>query len=143
MVGGKITGVVRFRNLHGRPLTGICVSASPAAQQFSQSYDTSTGAGGKYELIGLPAGRYLLSFSTGCNNNGNYLYLNYPHVVRVRTGHVVTGVNAYMQPGAIVTGNVTDALTGHPLAGICAWRDGRERLLCDHSDHAGRFYYRF
>lgn len=126
VVGGKITGVVRFLNRHGRPLTGICVSASPTAQQFSQSYDTSTGAGGKYELIGLPTGRYLLSFSTGCNNNGNYLYLNYPHAVRVRTGHVVTGVNAYLQPGAIVTGSVTDATTGHPLAGICAYDDNGE-----------------
>ena len=119
--GGKISGVVRFLNRHGRPLKGICVSASLAADQLGPSYDSATGAGGKYELIGLPAGRYLLSFYPGCNNNGNYLYQNDPHAIRVRLGHTVPGVDAYLQPGAVVTGTVTDAANGRPLPGICAY----------------------
>jgi len=119
VVGGTISGVVRFRNRHGRPIKGICVNATPASQPYSFGYLVATNAKGKYAFKGLPAGRYSLNFYPGCNNNGNYLYQNYPRDVTARLGHVTGGINAYLQPGAIITGTVTARSNGAKLGGIC------------------------
>jgi hypothetical protein len=119
VVGGTISGVVRFRNRHGHPIQGICVNATPVSQPDSGGYLVATNAKGKYAFRGLPAGRYSLFFGPGCNNNGNYLYQNYPHNVTARLGHVTGGINAYLQPGAIITGTVTAKSSGAKLGGIC------------------------
>ena len=79
----------------------------------------STNAQGKYRIGGLTAGRYALNFGPGCNNNGNYLGQNYPHAVTVRLSQVKRGINAYLQPGAIITGTVTAKSDGARLRGIC------------------------
>jgi hypothetical protein len=119
VVGGTISGVVRFKNRHGQPIKGICVNATPASQPFSFGYPVGTNAKGKYAFRGLPAGSYSLSFGPGCNNDGNYLDQNYPHNVTARLGHVTGGINAYLQPGAIITGTVTARASGAKLGGIC------------------------
>src|SRR5262249_56401460 len=77
-----------------------------------------TSKTGRYVIEGLPAGRYAMSFGPGCNNNGNYLYHNDPHPVRVELGSTVRE-DAVLKPGAIITGRVTSAATGQPLSGIC------------------------
>jgi hypothetical protein len=120
LVGGKITGTIRFRNRHGRPIRGICVFVTPADQPFGTEFDGATGRNGGYQVAGLPPGRYDLSFGPGCGNDGNYLFWNDPHTVAVRTAQV-RHVDAFLQPGAIVTGTVTDAAAGRPLAGICVF----------------------
>jgi hypothetical protein len=119
VLGGTISGTIRFRNRHGRPLKGICVFVQPANQPFSIGFDAFSLANGFYAVHGLPTGRYSVSFGPGCNDNGNYLYQNYPHDVTVRLSKVTGNINAYMQPGAIITGTVTDKATGKPLSGIC------------------------
>jgi hypothetical protein len=118
-LGGTITGTVRFRNSHGQPLKGICVDATPSGQPDSADFFASTNAQGKYRIDGLTAGRYALDFGPGCNNNGNYLGQNYPHAVTVRLSQVKRGFNAYLQPGAIITGTVTAKSDGARLRGIC------------------------
>ena len=120
VVGGTLSGVVRFRNRHGRPIKGICVDVTLASQPDSSGYSAASNATGRYAIRGLPAGRYSLFFSPGCDNNGNYLSQSYPHSVIVRVAHVASGINAYLQPGAIVTGTVTAKSGGAPLSGICA-----------------------
>jgi len=119
VLGGTISGVVRFRNRHGHPIKGICVDATPTHSSFLD-YAALSDAKGKYAIRGLPAGRYSVSFFTGCSNNGNYLGQNYPRNVTVRLAHVTGHINAYLQPGAIVTGTVTAKSTGAKLGGICA-----------------------
>jgi hypothetical protein len=120
VLGGTISGTVRFRNRRGQPLKGICVDATPAGQPDSEvDFFGTTNAEGKYSLRGMTAGRYALSFSTGCNNNGNYLDQNYPHSVTVRLSQVTGGINAYLQPGGIITGTVTAKSDGARLGGIC------------------------
>jgi hypothetical protein len=121
VVGGTISGVVKFRNRHGRPVKGICVDALLPTRIFGSDYFAASNAKGEYAIRGLPAGRYSVYFSTGCNNNGNYLSQQYPHNVTVHVARVTGHINAYLQPGAIVKGTVTDKSTGARLAGICAF----------------------
>ena len=118
-LGGTITGTVRFRNSRGQPLKGICVDATPSGQPDGADFFVSTNAQGRYRIDGLTTGRYALNFSPGCNNNGNYLGQNYPHAVTVRLSQVKHGINAYLQPGAIITGTVTAKSDGARLRGIC------------------------
>jgi len=118
-VGGTIAGTVRFENSRGKPLAGICVFGQGLGAVSSVQPSATTGEDGGYVMEGLPAGRYTLSFgAVGCGNNGNYLYYNDPHAVRVTVGRTVQ-VKVYLRPGAIIKGKVTSAATGLPLAGIC------------------------
>ena len=119
VVGGTISGTVRFRNRHGHPIKGICVFVNPSGNELAAGYLGATTSGGRYTINGLPAGRYAVSFGPSCDNNGNYLYQNYPHSVTVRLGQVTSGINADLQPGAILTGKVTAKGNGAPLPGIC------------------------
>jgi hypothetical protein len=119
VLGGTISGVVKFRNRRGRPIKGICVDVTRPNQPFGLDYLGISNAKGEYGVSGLPAGRYSVNFSPGCNNNGNYLSQNYPHNVTARLAHVTGNINAYLQPGAIVRGTVTAKSTGARLAGIC------------------------
>jgi hypothetical protein len=119
VLGGTISGTVRFRNSHGQPLKGICVDATPSGQPDGMDSLVSTNPQGKYRISVLTAGRYALNFSPGCNNNGNYLGQNYPHAVTVAVAQVKRGINAYLQPGAVITGTVTAKSGGAKLRGIC------------------------
>jgi hypothetical protein len=120
-LGGKITGTVRFKNSRGRPLAGICVFGTGLGAVSGVEPDGVTKKDGTFVLEGLPAGRYQLSFgAVGCGNNGNYLYYNDPHPVRVDLGRT-TRMAVFMKPGAIISGTVTSAATGRPLAGICVF----------------------
>src|SRR5262249_48728434 len=118
VLGGKITGVVRFKNRHGRPLRGICVLADGRGPLTSTFFDASTGRNGRYLLEGMPTGSYNLAFGPGCNSNANLLYHNYGHPVSVRVGTTKV-INAYLQPGGILAGRVTAEADGKPLGGIC------------------------
>lgn len=120
VVGGTITGTVRFRNRHGHPIRGICVFVDPASNPFgSTEFDAATRPDGRYRVSPLPTGKYDVSFGPGCRNNGNFLFKDNARVASAHTGQVTPHVDWSMQPGAIVTGRITDAATGRPLAGIC------------------------
>ncbi len=73
VLGGTISGVVKFRNRHGQPIKGICIDATSVSQPAAGDYLAASNSEGEYALRGLPAGRYSLNFGPGCNNNGNYL----------------------------------------------------------------------
>lgn len=119
VLGGTISGVVKFRNRHGHPIGGICVDATPPNGSFAFDFFAATNTKGEYSIGGLPAGRYSVNFSPGCDNNGNYLSQSYPRNVAVRLARLTGNINAYLQPGAIVTGTVTAKSTGAKLAGVC------------------------
>jgi Carboxypeptidase regulatory-like domain len=114
---GTIRGQVRLGNKSGKPLGGMCVSASPAGNPLGGGF-ASTARNGTYVIEGLPTGRYRVSVSPGCNNNGNYLSANYPRLVKVADERTVT-IDVYLQSGGIISGTVRSAATGKPIAGIC------------------------
>ncbi len=117
VIGGKITGTVRFRTAAGRPLRGICVDASTGGPETGYDALAATGKNGRYVAEGLPPGRYRVEFSPGCSNNGDYLAASYPHRVRIAAGQTAGNISAVLKPGATVSGTVTDA-HGKAVGGI-------------------------
>ncbi|HET7012267.1 MAG TPA: carboxypeptidase-like regulatory domain-containing protein, partial [Streptosporangiaceae bacterium] len=117
VVGATIKGTVRLGSPHGRPLGGMCASASVGL--FDLAGMSSTDSHGGYVLEGLPAGRYSVEFNPGCGNNGNYLSASYPHPVTVHDGQVIGHIDGVLQLGAEISGTVTDLSSGAPLRGIC------------------------
>jgi hypothetical protein len=123
-VGGTITGTVT--NVSDAPLKGICVSADltspgPEVAVFTGGGGPiATNAAGHYTIEGLSAGSYQVQFSTGCNNNGDYLSVS-SATLAVKLGVTYPGINAVLQPGATISGVVTSAATGRPVAGMCVF----------------------
>ncbi len=119
--GGVFTGIVRLGSSSGTPLSGICVQANGPGTGFAFGGPGGAGSGatnsaGRYRLIGLGTATYEVDFFPGCNSNGNYTSaVKYVHAT---AGKVKGGVNAVLEPGAEISGTVTDT-HGHPLAGMC------------------------
>jgi hypothetical protein len=113
--GATVSGVVKA--LSGKPLSGICVFASSPTAPFANAI---TAKNGSYKLIAMATGSYQIFYYL-CRNNGNYLPQT--RSVRVRTGQNVKGFDALLQPGAIVSGEVTDT-HGKPVRGICVQTEG-------------------
>jgi hypothetical protein len=96
---GSITGSVTGPG--GTQLTGICVSAVPAAR-YELTIDT-TASGGTYSLSGLQPGHYRVEFQSGCglsgfssqwwDGAGSELKAK---VITVGPGAVVSGISAEM-----------------------------------------------
>jgi protocatechuate 3,4-dioxygenase beta subunit len=84
-----------------------------------------TGADGNYSFQGLPAGNWKVYFNAA--NVGNYLPRYYnnkdgwnPQLadsVSVTVGQTVTGINAQLTPGGIISGRVTDE-SGNGIPGV-------------------------
>jgi Carboxypeptidase regulatory-like domain len=115
--GAALSGVVRAGDSAGQRLSGICVFGFSSTGPFAFA---TTGKNGRYKLVGMTTGTYHVYF-TLCRNRGNHLPLT--RSVRVTTGQSVTGFNVFLQPGAIVSGRVTDA-HGTPVRGICVQVQG-------------------
>src|SRR5262249_37507943 len=73
---------------------------------------------GTYQLKGLAGGRYLVVFDPSCQGQISRNYLAQSRHVSVRPEQSLTGVNAYLKPGAGVSGVVTDS-HGNALQGVC------------------------
>ena len=117
--GASITGTVRLGSSSGRPLRGICVSASNTSGSVTGYAATSRT--GRYRVIGLTAGRFQLQFSAGCNNQGNYTTAF--ATARTKAGRQTSAVNAVLQAGGTISGVVTGR-HGKPVPGICIQLDG-------------------
>jgi hypothetical protein len=121
-VGGVITGTVT--DASAAPVKGICVSASLTQGAdaniaiFADGPPIATNAAGDYTIEGLSAGSYQVQFSTGCNNNGDYLDAT-SATLAVRLGRTYPGIDTVLEPGATIAGTVRSAATGKPVAGIC------------------------
>jgi hypothetical protein len=114
--GAVITGTVRLGSSTGPPLAGICVVADNITG--SDFGSATTTASGRYTVTGLGTGVYQLTFTPGfgCSNDGNYVQVI--AYARAADGKVTRGVNAVMQPGAVISGRVTNS-SGHGLGGMC------------------------
>src|SRR6185437_16569201 len=88
-----------------------------------------TGPKGGYSITGMRAGSYTLDFEPGCgftNTSTSYAPQYYDNAlnhsaatpVHLTSGQVLTGINAALQSGGTVTGQVTSR-SGTPLAGVC------------------------
>src|SRR5262249_19599626 len=116
--GGVLTGTVTAAVKSPAPLAGMCVMAFEN-NGLGVVGTAATSATGSYKIFGLAPGPYSVQFFPGCNNNGNYVGVNYPKNVKVTDGTTTSGINAALPVGAIISGKVTSAATGMPLGGIC------------------------
>jgi hypothetical protein len=118
-VGAIISGKVT--DTHGNPVPGVCVSAS--GHGFSAA---TTAADGTYSAIALPTGSFRVHFSGGCRSSGSLAPQYYRGQVNLGSATPVTttagrttgGIDAVMQPGATITGVVTDS-SGNRLDRTC------------------------
>lgn len=119
--GGQISGTVT--DAAGAPLEGAEVCVSPASEEPTTRGCADTGAGGAYTVPALASGHYLVAFHDfGKGYTSQYYSGVYWSVsatpVSVTAGANSAGVDAQLRAGGKVTGTVSDAATGHPLAGI-------------------------
>lgn len=118
--GGEISGTVTDAST-GTPLQGITVTVSDGRSLPVAT--VSTDAAGTYTATGLPTASYTVGFDSDLA--GDYLAQSYPaqlppatgSPVSVKAGEVTAGINAALTPGGDISGTVTDATTGAPLAG--------------------------
>jgi hypothetical protein len=116
--GGSLTGTITDAATD-KPLAGICVGDDDG--DFAVS-----GKDGTYKIDQLPAERTAVGFSGGCGNAGSYApeyYDGHPvqeaaNQVLITAGHVTSGINAAMLPGATLAGIVTGT-SGRPVRGVC------------------------
>lgn len=151
---GKISGTVTDA-ITGAPINGIVVCANNA---FSYAGNCErTNGSGQYLLPYLEPGSYRVSFTSPYKYNEstgeeelegpNYVAQSYNgkahaeegDLVNVSDGGTTPGINAALQPGATITGTVTDATTGAPLWGVdaCAW--GANEYYCDTTNSSGQY----
>jgi hypothetical protein len=117
---------------------------------------TETGTGGEYEISGLRAGSYYVAFLSPPESKLDYvpelyngaLELSAAKQVPVAAGATTTSIDAELELGAEIAGEVTDEATGTPLAGVeaCPLRAGSSGTLepfpCAHSEADGDYTIR-
>ena len=116
--GGQISGTVTSQAT-GTAISGLWVYVFDSSGNFAGS--AQTGANGAYTVSNLPTGSYEVEFyGTGSYipqyYNAQTSYAN-ANPVAVTAGQVTTGVNAAMLSNGAISGTVTDASTGNPIAG--------------------------
>ena len=135
--GGTITGVVRDAAT-GAPMAEIPVEACGASGTW-QSWQARTNALGAYAVSGLAAGAYYVKTRAGAPHLDQlYDGVRCPDGscevtagtgVGVAAGSTTAGIDFALQAGGIVSGTVTDASTGAPLASVqvdvYAWNRAR------------------
>jgi 5-hydroxyisourate hydrolase-like protein (transthyretin family) len=121
-LGGSISGTVTADG-SGAPLEGVCVHAS--GLEISSFGTGCSDADGTYEVRGLATGEHQVSFRDELNRG--YLAEYYDDTpsfseaepVDVATGTSTTGIDAGLELGTVLTGRITTADTGAPVAQAC------------------------
>jgi len=134
--GGTISGTVSSAST-GQPLEAIEVCASTRRRGFACAH---SNAAGQYTIAGLRPGEYAVEFEAA----KGYLQTKFPHRVTVAAEVTTGGVDAAMQPGGRITGQVREAATGNPLSGVraCAYQQKEYANLfgvCAETDADGAY----
>ena len=136
--GGTLAGTVRDEN--SDPLGGICVQAE---ERRGVVRSAETGIDGTYTLTGLN-GDYVLGFFD-CDDHG-VLDEYYDDAaderdaegIEVDAGEDLTGFDAELAPGAVISGTVTATIGGLPLDDICVDAEGPD-FGNDATDETGEY----
>jgi len=113
--GASVSGVVKAVNANGKPLAGVCETATDPAGGFLAF--TQTRRDGSYRISRLSAGKLKIQFDPTCNSDYSS-FLTIQRSITLTVGQAVSGFNAYLPRGGGISGVVTDA-HGRPLGGIC------------------------
>jgi RHS repeat-associated protein len=151
--GAKVTGIDAALQAGGQivgHVSDVSTKASLAgirvcAEQFFRC--TETDASGNYSVNGLESGKYIVEFEVPVESNLNYLPQFYnakrsrseAEAVVVTVGKAAEKIDAAMQVGGQVTGQVSDAGTKAPIEGIEVCAFGESGRGCGGSDASGNY----
>lgn len=155
-VGGRIAGEV-VAAAGKAPLDSIevCAFEVNGAEELVDCVETD--GDGEYALSGLPSGPYKIRFAPGYGeiSPGEYGLFNYvtqyydgkatlqeADPVTVTAGATTTGIDAELEVGGTLSGQVTDAAGTDPIqnAEVCAYLAGEVGVTdCDSSDEDGEY----
>jgi hypothetical protein len=97
-----------------RPLAGVRVVSRVHAGWHEREVETTTDAAGRYRLEGLPkVSKQLLMFSTAPGRTHVHRYLE----VADTDGFEPLRTDVDLTPGVVVSGRLTDKVTGRPVRG--------------------------
>jgi hypothetical protein len=119
-IGGKITGQVTAA-VGGAPVNNVNVYAYTSTTSTSSSAYDYTDASGLYTITGLLTGTYYLKFDPPYGTDylteyyNNKFTLAEANGLNVALGDVRTGIDAALEIGGKITGQVTAAVGGAPL----------------------------
>lgn len=115
--GGQITGMATDASTHAR-LANVRVCATGG----ESAHCASTNATGEYGISALSSGTYQVEFVAPAGQN----YMSQTLSAAVTAPSTTASVNAAMQPGAEISGRVTDAVSKTGIGGIevCAFPAG-------------------
>jgi len=141
--GGMITGQVTSAS-GGAPIEGIEVCALTSREESANC--AYTNSSGEYTISGLGAGSYKVEFYSFSNG---YLTQYYDDAtsfsgaegVSVTGTGTTSGIDAEMVEGGMITGQVTSASGGAPIAGIevCALTSAEEFAGCSSTSLTGEY----
>jgi hypothetical protein len=125
--GGLITGTVTGASTKAG-IEGIEVCLYKASGEYA-GYCTSTGASGEYRLQGLVGGEYRVGFYGNSAHDyvtqyfSDRLLFSEAKAVSVAAGGTASGIDAELEEGGQIAGNVTSASTKAGIEGIevCAY----------------------
>jgi hypothetical protein len=126
VLGGTVTGTVTSA-VSGQPLANDCalqIAAEDSSTFVSYSPDGCTDATGRYTIKAIPTGTYKVQFygvydgylTQYYNDEGSF---GSADAISVTAGTTISGINAALTPGGTITGTITDAKTGNPIANNC------------------------
>lgn len=120
-ISGKVTA-----EAGGAPIAGIRVCQYESKGAIEESC-TETDASGNYSFSSLTAGSYLVGFSGEASNAKwvNEIYDNRRYsweadLVTIGASQSISNIDAALAEGGSISGTVTDAESGDPIAGIRA-----------------------
>lgn len=145
---GSISGTVTDEATHD-PVAGVPICAVIGRfEDGEERFCSQTDAVGEYEIDGLAAAEYSVEFLPG-SAGLNYLYEAWQDQRVWATadpvsvaGVAVEGIDAELSEGGEMSGRVTNALTGSPVAGVevCAEAEGLYvEEGCATSDSGGNY----
>jgi hypothetical protein len=130
---GTIEGTVTLEGGGVAARVEVCTFPVPQLGGEEEEWKCdSTGADGKYEITGIRPGEHDVQFWPEFPTA--YLYQYYDDAasyegakpVLVTAGGVNSNVDAVLEEGATVSGTVTAAATGLPVAGVEVWVESEE-----------------
>ncbi len=121
VIGGVITGTVRAGRPSGPGLGGVCVVASGKGRAAGVRQQAVSHKDGSYRIRGLGTGGYQVQFLPDCGVKGSFIGRTRTGTVAVTDGKTTRGINTFLLRAAEISGTVTAAQGGVPLAGICVF----------------------
>jgi hypothetical protein len=159
-IEGKVTDSSTHDPVPGIEVCAVVTDFELLSEEESEAEHavgcTETGVGGEYAISGLRAGNYYVAFLSPPESKLDYVAELYNGAfefsaatqVQVAAGAKTPGIGVAMALGAEIAGEVTDAATGTPLAGVqaCAFRTSGsatyEPVSCAHSEAGGAYTIR-